>query len=110
MSMGERIKGERRRLGLNQTDFAALAGVQISAQTNYENDKRAPDATYLAALAAAGVDVLYVLTGERGGVVLKPQEAALLDNFRHCPPEARDAIKATSDLLAQSCKVRKKAG
>ena len=74
----------------------------------WETDRTSPTAVQLAALAAAGVDVLYVLMGARGGVVLKPEEAALLDIFRHCPPEARDAIKATSDLLAQS-KVKKKA-
>lgn len=109
MEMGGRIKEERKRLGLNQTEFAALAGVQISAQTNYENDKRAPDAAYLAALAAAGVDVLYVLTGAKAGVdlALRPDEAALLDNYRHSPPEAQAALKATSAALAQ-CPPKKK--
>jgi hypothetical protein len=45
--------------------------------------------------------VLYVITGSRGGVVLTPEETALVDNFRHSPPEARKAIKTTSDLLAK---------
>ena len=42
-----------------------------------------------------------VITGSRGGVVLTPEETALVDNFRHSPPEAQKAIKATSDLLAK---------
>lgn len=33
---------------------------------------------------------------------LKPDEAALLDNYRNSPKEARDALKATSAALAQS--------
>ena len=32
---------------------------------------------------------------------LKPDEAALLDNYRHASPEGKKAIKATSDALAQ---------
>ncbi|BBT94349.1 hypothetical protein WP8W19C03_10430 [Aeromonas veronii] len=67
MTIGCRLKEERKRLRLNQTDFAALAGVQISAQTNYENDKRQPDAKYLAAIAEAGADVGYITTGVRKG-------------------------------------------
>lgn len=66
-TLGQRLREERKRLRLNQTDFAALAGVQISAQTNYENDKRQPDTRYLAALSEAGVDVAYVTTGVRTG-------------------------------------------
>lgn len=40
---------------------------------------------------------------------LLPREAALLDNYRHCPPEGRDALEKTSALLAQP-KCGKKAG
>jgi transcriptional regulator with XRE-family HTH domain len=41
---------------------------------------------------------------------LKPDEAALLDNYRHASPEGKKAIKATSDALAQPEKGRKAAG
>lgn len=64
-TIGQRIRAERERLRLNQVDFASLGGVQKNAQINYEAGKRAPDASYLAALADAGVDVLYVVTGRR---------------------------------------------
>ncbi len=37
------------------------------AQLKYEKGDRAPDADYLEAVAAKGVDVLYVLTGKRVG-------------------------------------------
>ena len=44
-------------------------------------------------------------------VKLAPDEAALLDNYRHAPPAGKDALKATSAALAQStCATRKKAG
>ncbi|UQY37315.1 helix-turn-helix transcriptional regulator [Pseudomonas fulva] len=64
-TIGERLREERDRLDLSQTAFAELGGVQKRAQINYEKDDRHPDAGYLAAIAAANVDVLYVLTGER---------------------------------------------
>lgn len=61
---GERRREERRRIGLNQTDFGALGGVSKGSQILYEKDF-APSADYLALLAAHGVDILYILTGVR---------------------------------------------
>ena len=107
MFIGERLKEERKRLGLNQTQFADVAGVQISAQTNYETGKRSPDAAYLTALAAAGVDILYVLTGQRGGVVLTPREQAMLGKYRGLPGPAQDAAQTLLGALAQPPGVKK---
>lgn len=101
MNIGDRLREERERLGLTQESLGNAAGVQKLAQHKYEKGERPPNARYLAEAAAAGVDVLYVITGSRGGVVLTPEETALVDNFRHAPPEAQKAIKTTSDLLAQ---------
>lgn len=64
-TIGARLRDEREHLGLSQAAFAEVGGVQKRAQINYEKDERHPDAGYLAAIAAAGVDVLYVLTGQR---------------------------------------------
>ncbi|NMY95614.1 helix-turn-helix domain-containing protein [Pseudomonas proteolytica] len=65
MNIGERLKEERVRLGFNQAEFAAFAGVAKTSQFNYEKGERSPDADYLAAVSAQGVDILYVVTGER---------------------------------------------
>ena len=83
-----RLAEERQRLGLTQEEMAEACGVTSRSQINYEKHDRPPN-------------VLYVITGSRGGVVLTREEAALVDNFRHSPPEAQKAIKTTSDLLAQ---------
>jgi transcriptional regulator with XRE-family HTH domain len=61
----DRLKQERQRLGLSQEEFARLGGVQKRAQINYEKGERKPDTDYLAAVAAGGVDVRYVITGQR---------------------------------------------
>ena len=65
MSIGLRLKEEREKLEMNQTDFGAIAGLTKRAQINYESDRRSPDANYLAAIAMLGVDVQYVLIGFR---------------------------------------------
>lgn len=113
MSIGSRLKEERERLGLSQPAFGEIGGVQKRAQINYESGERHPDAAYLAAIQAVGADVLYILTGARSFVpppALRPDEAALLDNYRNSPKEAQDALKATSAALAKSCGSMKKAG
>lgn len=60
-----RLREERVRLGLTQQEMAAIGGVKLNAQSNYETGKRSPDAEYLEALAMHDVDVAYVLTGHR---------------------------------------------
>lgn len=85
LTVGGRLKAERERLGLSQIDFSGIGGVSKVSQFNYESDKRSPDATYLAAIAAAGVDVQYVITGVRSALSrdeLAPQEGALIEKYR----------------------------
>nr|WP_315206433.1 helix-turn-helix transcriptional regulator [uncultured Albidiferax sp.] len=79
---------------MNQTEFAELAGVLKGAQLNYEAGKRAPDSNYMAAVATAGVDVRYVLTGEREFTpppALTAEEQTMLDYFRDASREVRKA-------------------
>lgn len=64
-SIGDRLREERIRLGLSQDEFAAVAGVQRRAQGNYERGERAPDAVYLASVAARGADIQYIVCGIR---------------------------------------------
>jgi transcriptional regulator with XRE-family HTH domain len=65
VTIEERLKEERGRLGLNQTDFAALAGRTKKTLIDYEKGATSPDAKFLAAIAAEGADVQYILTGVR---------------------------------------------
>lgn len=60
-----RLKEERVRMKYTQLRFAAIGGVLANAQSKYERGERSPSALYLAQLAQVGVDVLYVLTGQR---------------------------------------------
>lgn len=101
MNIGNRIKEERVRLGLNQFEFGKLAGVSKTTQFNYEKGDRQPDAAYLAAVAAVGVDVMYLITGTRRvDPDLSPDEVALLSNYRNLGPEQRASINQVSETMA----------
>lgn len=77
--------------------------MQKRAQVNYEAGERAPDTNYMAAIAAAGADVLFILTGSRAGpapLVLTAEEQTMLDYFRGASKEVRRA--ALGALLGAS--------
>ena len=79
----ERLKEERKRLLLSQTDFGDSCGVTKQAQIRYEKGIRQPDSEYLENAYKTGVDVSYLITGIRTQPVELPSdEAFLLDSFR----------------------------
>jgi transcriptional regulator with XRE-family HTH domain len=88
MNICDRLKEERERLGFDQEGFAALGGASRHSQIDWEKGKSFPNAKVLAAIAAAGADVQYILTGIRSGnvpgaVVLDREETILVDHYRH---------------------------
>jgi transcriptional regulator with XRE-family HTH domain len=64
MSLGQRLREERERLGYTQTDFAALAGASKRSQIGWEQGRSNPDAAVLAEWEKVGLDVVYVVTGD----------------------------------------------
>lgn len=93
MTFGYRLAEERKRLGLRQAEFAALVGSDVPKQSLYETGRRELRADYLARLAEAKVDVLYVLTGQRTeGEWLEAGASALLDAYFALPPEMQRAL------------------
>lgn len=96
-TIGDRLREERQRLDLNQTQFGERGGVQKRAQINYEASERMPDAAYLSAIAQAGADVRYIITGERDGsppLVLSPDEQVLVDGYRELDSATRKRMLA----------------
>ena len=95
MEFFERLREERKRLKLKGTELAAIGGVSAVSQSNYERGSRVPDGNYLAAIAAAGVDVQYVLTGQRSSEpVLTPGEKELVAAWRQAGDPGRAAALA----------------
>jgi len=98
---GERLRRERSRLGLNQTEFAALGAVKQRAQYQYEKGLRRPNSDYLIALAAAGVDIGYLLTGELGATLENDAEQRVVAGFRSLDARKREALLALIEAFAE---------
>lgn len=104
MSIPSRLKEEREKLQITQAEMAEAGGVKPQAVSLYEAGKRSPDAKYLEQVAAVGVDVGYVLTGQRSLPMLSPltpEENALLDNYKQADEAGRAAARRVLDALAQ---------
>ena len=101
--VGERLKEERERLGLNQTEFGALLGVSRGTQKNYELGANSLDLRYVAALEEHNVDAAYVLTGRRStpiGQLITTAEEELIKQFRTITPFDQEAIRRFLQAMA----------
>lgn len=65
--LGNRLREERRRLNMSQSELAQAGQVSLSTQVGYETGARVPDLEYLLRVMKAGVDKDYLLTGSRMG-------------------------------------------
>lgn len=116
ISIGERLREQRELMGKSQTEFASIAvaagvpGATRQSQAKYEKGLASASAAYMAALAAQGVDVLYILTGARNAAVaprLSRRAAALVDNYEHTDEAGKKIIEGTATLAAQSKTLRR---
>ncbi|WP_422205234.1 helix-turn-helix domain-containing protein [Acidovorax sp.] len=66
---GKRLAEERRRLGRSQDDFAQVIAIGRSGYAALEGDRAPLDVSRLVTLGeVVGVDVMFVMTGERAAV------------------------------------------
>jgi transcriptional regulator with XRE-family HTH domain len=101
---GERLKEERKALGLSQQEFGAIGGVEANAQGRYESGERLPKSDYLMALGRKGVDLLYVLTGERSKLSdgqLSAEESRIIEHYRSLGEDDQEAIAQLASSLAE---------
>lgn len=117
--MGVRLKEIREALALSQTEFAQIAGnagvpgATRQSQAKYEKGLATPSAAYLAAIAAAGADVLYILTGQRSGAAaaapvaaepaaqLSRRALAVAQNYEATSEEGKKIIEAAAFAAAK---------
>jgi transcriptional regulator with XRE-family HTH domain len=111
--LGQRLREARETLGLTQIAAAELVGVTREHWGRCERGFAVPGGEILSALAAAGADVNYILTGKRAALdgggnysqhqaaPLSVQERALVDNYRHAGEAGQKAIEHTSAAFAQ---------
>lgn len=87
MSVGNRLKEERKRLGLTQEAMAAACGVAKRTQILFEQDAHLPGGAYFVEADNLGVDVVYLLVGRRERVSYA--DADVLEMWRKATPQAR---------------------
>lgn len=100
MGIPERLKTERERKQLTQTELAAAIKSTKRSVINWEGGAAVPPASAIGAMDALGIDVLYILTGRRSQAVaevdLLPEgDRTLLANFHAAPSQVQAGIKTT---------------
>lgn len=103
MTIGARLREERSRLGVSQTELAVACGIAKNTQLNYEKDERSPDAKYLAAVEALGMDVYYVLVGKRFPVSadgLSPLELEMLSYLKELSDYDKESLRRMAYAMA----------
>ena len=111
----ERLREERDALGFTQEAMAEKAGISKRSYCAYEAGETAPSAKLLAALALMGVDVAYLLTGQRAGGASAPPppravsegDRILLDNFHAAPAQVQAGVKTTLGAFAPGGSARR---
>ncbi|MFK7699518.1 helix-turn-helix domain-containing protein [Pseudomonas caspiana] len=98
--IGNRLRAERKAKGLTQAQLAQLCGIKANAQGHYELGTRSPRADYLERLSDLGIDVLFILSGERVhtyGAQLSESEHAVIESLRSL---RRDDRRTLLNLIA----------
>ncbi|MDQ0668342.1 helix-turn-helix domain-containing protein [Pseudomonas sp. W2I6] len=106
IEIGSRLREERTRLEMTQRSFALAGGVLANAQGKYERGKRSPNAIYLARLAGLGVDILYVVTGQRAAPQLSVERIAELNFQEQFAMLSKLESRALLDLM--NCLTKKR--
>lgn len=115
MDISTRLQEERKRLGLTQEAVAAQLGATKRSVINWEGGAALPGAEVLARYAAAGADVLYILTGQRAGGASAPPppravsegDRILLDNFHAAPAQVQAGVKTALGAFASAGSARR---
>ena len=117
MEISFRLQEERKQLCLTQEALAAKLGATKRSVINWEGGAALPGAEVLAKYAAAGADVLYILTGQRqGGAAAPPPPRAvsegdriLLENFHAAPAQVQAGVKTALGAFTPGAGRRTKA-
>ena len=107
--IGSRLKEERERLGVTQPLFAEAADAKKRTLIDWEKGVSSPTALQLSSLATVGVDVLYVVTGQRSQSIpaqaaLPREQQLLLNCYAVCNAAAKKHLLQTAAFLASGSK------
>ncbi len=97
--------------GMTQAEVAERLGEKPKRVNDILRGKqRVPEDFLIKFIEVFQVDANWLFTGCGSPGQLTPREAALLDNYRHCPDDAKRSAETMCALLAQSSAGKKKAG
>lgn len=85
--------------------MATAAGITKKTQGLYERNERSPSAEYLAVLSGHGVDVLYVVTGERKtipAICLSREVAEFFEVYQKMAESDREVLFRTAQAFARA--------
>lgn len=109
IGVGERLKAELVRKGLTAESLAPLVGVSRATAFNWVGGVRMPDAVALhRCYASAGIDVLFVVTGERAAPSqISAEQAEMLRMTESLPVALRRVVDDVALLasLAHAARV-----
>lgn len=97
-TVGDRLRMERERLEMSQTELATRCATTKMTQYKYEQGTTYPTSRYLRMLDSLGVDILWVVT-ERTGIwpLEKEDEQLLLAKWRRASPFMQRTVLALFD-------------
>lgn len=98
VAIGHRLAEERVAKRLNQDQLAEAVGKSRRSVAAWEAGDSMPDADSLAVADQMGIDVLYVITGRRGGV-LSEQQSLLVSYTKGMPDEAMQVTLQSARVL-----------
>lgn len=100
---GLRLKEERERIGRTQQEIALDVGVRREMWAKYEAGAE-PGAAALSAMVRIGLDVIYILTGQRNPDVPALSRRALThaEKFESLTEDDKKSLERTASALAQS--------
>ncbi|CDG96495.1 Transcriptional regulator, XRE family [Xenorhabdus bovienii str. puntauvense] len=103
MQVCDRLRIERDKLGLTQSEMAKACGVAFRTYCDYEAGKTEPKASFFSQISELGADVMFILTGHRvaqGEISIEEQK--LIENYRAMNEESRLNMQAVGSVFAQS--------
>ena len=115
--IGKRLKEERNKLGLYQSDIAERCGVSREQWGKYERGENKPSSEKLFSFQKAGIDIDYVMHGVHADITrpsenlpeYTAEEAELLTLFRQLSAADRHVLKRQAQMLLAVAEQEKKA-
>ena len=114
--IGKRLKEERNKLGLYQSDIAERCGVSREQWGKYERGENKPSSEKLFSFQKAGIDIDYVMHGVHADITrpsenlpeYTAEEAELLTLFRQLSAPDRHVLKRQAQMLLAVAEQEKK--